>query len=106
MFKLKPNPTFIVEVDIPRADGEDGKLKVKYKHKGKDGLQAFLESLGKDGDTRKDVDVLLDIMDGWDEVDAPFGEKSLTAMLNDFPAASKAIFDAYLPALMDGVRKN
>ncbi|MBI3144735.1 MAG: hypothetical protein HYZ18_05585 [Pseudogulbenkiania sp.] len=106
MFVLKHDPVFTTDVKIPRADGKDGNLKIKFKYKDREELRSFMEELAAEGAKRSDLEVLLDIVVGWEEVDAPFTKESLDALLKTFHGSAKAVFDAYVPALMDGQEKN
>ena len=108
MFVLQPKPTFKAEVTIPTPTGE-GKIKIEFKHKGRKALTEFLQSLpGQEGqkEPREDVDALSEIIADWSGVDTKYSIEALEQLLDGYPTAAKAIFDAYLPALMDGRVKN
>ena len=106
MFVLKHDPVFTTDVTIPRADGKDGKLRLKFKHKDREALKSFMEELSAEGSKRSDLEVLLEIVAGWEEVDAPFTKDNFDALLKTFHGSATAIFNAYVPALMDGQAKN
>lgn len=108
MFVLQPKPTFKADVTIPSPDGE-GKIKFEFKHKGRKALAEFLQSLAaKEGENegRSDADALSEIVADWSGVDTKFSLEALEQLLDAYPTAAKAIFDAYLPAMMEGRVKN
>lgn len=101
MFTIQPKPTFKLDVTIPTVTGP-GKITFVFKHKGRKAIAEFIESLTKEGDGVKDVDALLDIIEDWEKVDAKFSADALEQLLENYPGAGKAIFDAYLPAVLEG----
>lgn len=107
MFALQPKPTFKADVTIPSPNGE-GKIKIEFKHMGKKALTEFIENLQPpEGEVpRPDADVLFEIIADWSGVDAKFSHETLAQLVDNYPSSAKAIFDAYLPAVMDGRVKN
>lgn len=106
MFKLNPKPTFKVDVTIPSPSGE-GKLTLEFKHKGRKALAEFFESLRSDEEAaREDADALSELVAGWSGVDAEFNRDNLAVLLDNYPGASLAIFNAYTSALNEGRVKN
>lgn len=113
MFTLQPNPTFKLDVTIPTPTGE-GKIKFEFKHKGRKALAEFIKNLvpaetaegAEPEEGRKDSEVLLEIVAGWEGVDQKFSPEALDTLLDNYPSAAKAIFDAYIPALTEGAAKN
>lgn len=108
MFVLKPNPTFTSKVSIPTADGP-GEIEFVFKHKGRKALADFIQSITeptKGKDTRTDLDALMEIVAGWNEVDTPFSKDALEELLDAYPGSASAIFNRYLPALTEGQEKN
>lgn len=103
MFKLQPSPTFKAPVSFGTAEGE-AKITMVFKHKGKKELSAFIDGLSAEGGT--DLSALMDILQGWEGVDGEFSKENLETLLDNYPAASRAIFDTYLPALLEGRVKN
>ena len=84
MFALQPKPTFKVEISIPTPEGKPGKFVVEFKHKGRKAFKAFIEGFSAEGEERQDVDVLLDIVAGWQGVDAPFNKDNLETLLDNY----------------------
>ena len=108
MFKLQPNPTFKADVTFAVPGGDEGKIKLIFKHKGRKALAEFVKSLTEEGSTRTDLDGLLEIIVGWDGVQEPFSKEALETLLDNYPSAAKAIYDVYFPAVSEGTaaRKN
>ena len=70
MFQINPNPTFSATVDIPAAGGRTEKLKLVFKHKTRDEALEYLRRSPAEGED--DASVLLEIIAGWEDVDADF----------------------------------
>lgn len=105
MFVLQPKPTFKSEVIINTPQGE-GKVKFEFKHMGRKSLKAFFESLGEGDTARQDSEALLDLVAGWEGVDEKFSPEALDTLLDNYPSAAKAIFEAYNRGLFEGKQKN
>lgn len=105
MFTIQPKPTFKTDVEIPTPNG-GGTIKVEFAHKGRKALAKFFESLTSGDAERQDADALCEIIVGWEGVDQKFSKAALEAMLDAYPTAGKALFDAYLPAMLEGKVKN
>ena len=106
MFQLQPKPTFKSDVTIVTPGGGEGKIKFEFKHMGRKALKAFFESLGEGEGARQDNDALLDIIQGWEGVDEKFSPEALDTLLDNYPSAAKAIFEAYNRGLFEGKQKN
>ena len=105
MFVLQPKPTFKMDVVIPTVQGE-GKIKFEFKHMGRKALKAFFESLGEGDSARPDSEALMDIVSGWEGVDEKFSAEALDTLLDNYPSAARAIFEAYNKGLFEGKQKN
>ena len=105
MFVLQPKPTFKADVVINTPGGE-GKIKFEFKHMGRKALKAFFESLGEGDNARPDNEALMDIVSGWEGVDEKFSAESLDTLLDNYPSAARAIFEAYNKGLFEGKQKN
>ena len=105
MFLLQPNPTFKLDVTIPTING-DGVIEFEFKHKGRKVLKAFFESLGEGDTARNDCDALSELIAGWSKVDAPYNVEALDQLLDNYPLAAKAIFEAYNKGLFEAKEKN
>lgn len=105
MFTLNPNPTFKTDVTIPTTDG-DGVIEIEFRHKGRKALKAYFDSLGEGDDARKDTDALSELIAGWGKIDAEYTPEALETLLDNYPTAAKAIFEAYNKGLFEGRQKN
>ncbi len=96
MFKLNPAPTFIATVKV-RAPGGDESLTLIFKHKTRDQLKDYFENAAK-GEI-PDAQAVMQIVDGWKEVDAEFNEKNLSSLIQNYHDSVQAIFSTYLSEL-------
>jgi len=104
MFQIQPNPTFDLKVTIPTPAG-NGEIKFTFKHKGRKALQDFLKDLQEGEEKSDDASLLLDIVSGWDGIDAKFSKEAFGTLLDNYPSAARAIMDAYVQTLIDGTAK-
>jgi hypothetical protein len=104
MFQINPNPTFTTTVDIPVAGGRTEKLKLTFKHKTRDDALEYLRRPAGEGED--DASILLEIIAGWEDVDAEFSRETLNQVVQNYPGAPRAIFDAYAAELMGQRRGN
>ncbi|WP_055336310.1 phage tail assembly chaperone [Ralstonia solanacearum] len=106
MFSINPKPTFAAEATIPVAGGGTEKLNLLFKHKRRDDVREFFARASEGTDGESDADVLLEIVEGWKDVDAPFSREALDRLVQNYPAAPRAIFDTYLAELTGQRRGN
>ncbi|HAV1813136.1 TPA: hypothetical protein JG921_004433 [Enterobacter hormaechei subsp. steigerwaltii] len=99
-FTLQPKPTFKANVSIPRAGDEDGLLTFTFNHKPLKEL-ADLEKL----EDKTATDFLMEIISGWALPDK-FNAENLSLLLENYPAAMKAIPETYYRELMGQREKN
>lgn len=94
MFKLNPEPTFAVTLDIPKHGGGTQQLKVIYKHRTMDELDEFTKS----EETLKldNVGLVMALVVGWEGVDAPFTKDAVHQLCQNFKSAPFVIRDRYL----------
>lgn len=104
MFQINPNPTFSATVDIPAAGGRTEKLKLVFKHKTRDEALEYLRRSPAEGED--DASVLLEIIAGWEDVDADFSREALNQVVQNYAGAPRAIFEAYTAELMGQRRGN
>ena len=100
--KLKQNPVFTVPVEIPTTSGKPEIIKISFRHKTKDEYLDWLKTL----EGKIEVDILLEIIDGWSEVAADFTKENLAEVLQNYQAAALVIYGAYGDALVNGRVKN
>jgi hypothetical protein len=97
MFKLKVDPTFKAKVAIPVAGGEPKPITFIFKHRTRSALREW--SSDPEVMKKEDVDYLMDMVTGWENVDEEFSRDALHTLLENYGGASFAIRDAYLAEL-------
>ena len=97
MFKLQPNPTFRAKVAIPVPGEASVKVEFEFRHKPKDDLLGYLQATAG----REDLDVLLDVVVRWWEVDEDFSREALGKLLQNYPGSGPAIIGTYAKELAD-----
>lgn len=100
-FKLKPDATFTATVKIPNGDAPLP-LTLRYRRKSKDDVAAWVDASAG----RAEIDTLVDVVDGWIDVDAAFSREALAELLSNYSGAGMAIWRGYLRALSEAERKN
>ncbi len=100
-FVLEAAPTFKLKVDIPIPGQKPEKVELTFRHRTREELDTYLRALpGRD-----EVDILKDVLVGWELGDV-FNDANLAKMNQNYPAAFRAIHDAYLEELAGIARKN
>lgn len=113
-FTLIPNPTFKIDVTIPRAGAEDGVLTFTFKHKTRADLEVLEKNLREE--TEKQVEsgkhsngpmvaFVCDIADGW-ALPEKFTKENVLVLLDNYPRAFDSIALAYTRELMALREKN
>ena len=97
MFKIKANPTFVATAKIPAAGGDILELKWVFKHRTRKQLEAFLQEAAKA--EMSDVDGILDMVEGWEEVDTPFSREAVEELLDQYHDVVRPTMDAYLQGI-------
>ncbi|MFY3302578.1 phage tail assembly chaperone [Achromobacter xylosoxidans] len=104
LFSLTPPATFAATVDIPRPGAEPAKLRLTFRHKTKEDLNAWLAS-GKDA--QSDAEWLGVIVAGWEGVNTDFSPEALALLVSNYHRpAVEAIIDKYLSELTEVRRGN
>lgn len=107
MFVLQPNPTFDYPVDISIPGGDAKPITFVFKYRDAESLLAFMESMTADTKKpRKDIDILMDMIGGWKDVDSEFSKENLALLIKNYPLAKQEIFNGYLDAFYKGKEKN
>lgn len=103
MLRLQPNPTFraAAAISIP-GEAAPVAIEVEYRHLGREALIAYFDGLPG----RPDLDALADIVVGWSGVDAPFSRETLAALLDAYPTAALALFEAFRRECLEAKAKN
>ncbi len=91
--KLLPvaKPTFNAVTSIPVPGGAAVDLGLRYKWRTRDELKSWIESLTD----KSNVQIMLEMLDGWELEDA-FTEEILAKFDQEFPGACNAIYVKYL----------
>jgi hypothetical protein len=77
-------------------------IQIEFKWIGRDEIKNLFEDLS----TRTDMDIVKDIVVGWKGVDAPFSIENLELLLNSYPSAALAIFEAFNKEMVEAKVKN
>ena len=103
MFVLKANPTFRAKVKLPVPGADSQAIEFVFRHKRRSELKAFAD----DAIRREDMDVIMDVVEGWSGVSGedgavvPFSRDAVARLVEEFPAAGAAIVAAYIRELTD-----
>jgi hypothetical protein len=94
MLKLKADPTFSAAVSIPVAGGKAEKVKFTFRHRTKDQLKAWQETVeGKD-----DAALILEMASGWDLAE-PFDLENVTFLVQNYMGSGNAVVQTYMSEL-------
>ena len=93
-FSLDPNPTFKAKVQIPIPGGDDVPVEFTFKHRTRDDVKAFIDTI----DGRSDVDLILDIAEGWELADA-FNRDSVEKLTQNYHGSASSVFETYIEEL-------
>lgn len=114
MLKLNPDPQFKadVEITVPGAV-EMGSISLTFKYRNRKELSALWGS-PEDGEKpkkddltkKKDIDLFMEMVAGWDGIDAEFNKKNAEIFLNNYPAAANEIAIEYSKLLVVSRIKN
>jgi len=97
-FSLTPDPHFNLNVGLPLPGADPVDVRFTFNHRGLKELARMTDELPK----RPAVDVLMDILHGW-ELEDDFTRENVERLAQSYPAAPTVIWNAYFDALM-GVR--
>lgn len=99
-FPTKPAAAFALPVDVPQPGAQPVKLPLVVEHLGRREMKLWC---GSAKEHAEDVDWLMQVVKDWgpevvgeDKKPVPFTRAAFDAVLNDYPAAAMAIFEAYL----------
>lgn len=116
MFKLIPNPTFTVDVNLSVPDGAStGTVKMTFRHQRRKALDAWIrmpQEAAEKGAELLDVDYLGNQIVSWegvqDEDGTPveFTKQTFAGFLDSYPAAGREIFEVYVKSLTESRAKN
>ncbi|MCV6904837.1 MAG: phage tail assembly chaperone [Achromobacter xylosoxidans] len=104
LFSLTPPATFAATVDIPRPGAEPAKLRLTFRHKTKEELNAWLAS---GTEVKSDAEWLGVIVVGWEGVSVDFSPEALALLVSNYhQPAVEAIVAKYLSELTEVRRGN
>lgn len=104
MLKLCPEvasfwaPVFVSVPGTPKPI----RIEAEFKYMGRKDLQAYFENVGE----KKDSEALAEIMLGWKGVDGDFSEGNLEKLLDSYPSAGGAFFEAFRNEVFEAKAKN
>lgn len=103
MFKLQPNPTFKTKVAISVAGEKTSpSIEIEFKYMSRETVKQFFENItGK-----TDADSLAEIIVGWNGVSELYSPEALSILIDNYPAASTDLFEAFRRELLESKRKN
>lgn len=126
-FKIAPNPTFNVDVEIPRVNGETMKVPFEFKYRGRKELselfsgwqkgakaeQAMLEAKGDavtlaeitESQMARQVEQVQALVASWG-FDDELSEENIRALVDTSSGAGNAIVDAYQAAFVPARKGN
>ena len=111
-FKIKANPTFVCEARV-HVPGEGPKsLKLVFKHKTSEEAADYyrraadLSSDGAQPSSREFANYLLEVVEGWRDVDTEFSPDAFVELLANYTFAARAIHEAYFEELSGARRGN
>lgn len=90
-FKLDPNPTFTVAVDIPVHGGKSEPVKFTFKHRTREEMKGLFDEAVK----KNDVETVLELVAGW-ELDDELNEENVRRLVENYQGAGHAIVRTYL----------
>ena len=90
-FKLDPNPTFTVPVEIPVHGGTAHPVKFTFKHRTREEMKSLFDDAVK----KNDVETVLELVAGW-ELDDELNEENVRRLVENYQGAGHAIVRAYL----------
>ena len=91
---LVASPTFKAIVAIPVPGTKAVPVEFTFKGRSREAFKEFVEGLSN----RDDVDVILDVASGWDLDDA-FDKTSVTALVDNYLGAARAVLEKYFSEL-------
>lgn len=89
-FRLNPDPTFQATVKFPIAGEQTASFKAEFKHRNSEEIKDLIARLAD----MEDLDLMQDIMVGWD-IGEPFNEENLQKLISNYGAAARTIADTY-----------
>ena len=104
--KLISEPTFKAKVPVPVA-GADKPVMVEmtFKHKTRTDFLKWRDTLPNEGESRPDLDAVMDVLCGW-ELDDQFNRENVETLLENYLGAAFNILQTYTDQLLQAQLKN
>jgi hypothetical protein len=99
MLSLIAPATFKYTVNIPRPGDTPAPVEFEFKHRRKDDLRTFVETVSKG--EMSDQDLLMDIVVNWNGPDKAFSPEAMNALRENYPMSARAVWDGYLEAFFN-----
>lgn len=99
---LNPAPTFKAPVPIPVPGQGPVDIVFVFNYKDRDELETFTKSIAG----KNDVDGIMEICSGWEDVEQSFCRESVELLDRKYLGAAKAIFETYIAELRGARVKN
>lgn len=93
--KLNPDPTFTAPVNIPTPSG-DVQIRVVFKYRDRTAFGDFMTFVVQ---CKTDTEVMMELMEGWHDVDTPFSQAAVELLMKNYHASAKAIMSTYIQEL-------
>lgn len=91
---LTANPSFKAKVEIPVAGSKPAEVEFTFRHKSKDALKEWLESM----QDKEDAETILEVVTGWD-LDDPFDKAAIEKLAQNYVGSISAIIAKYISEL-------
>lgn len=100
-------------VKFPMLDGTEGQIACEFKYRTRREFGEFIERMTADikpvegtaaihaAQVEQSAKYLAEVLEGWD-LDTKMNQESLAQLVDELPAASNAILDAYRGAIIEG----
>jgi len=112
MFKLQPEPTFWADVKVKTPTGEES-FKMQFKYLDRIEYGEWLERVTKidkkltqKARVGKEVDLFMEVCNGWDIADTEFNRKALEQLVRNYISSGSGIVTAYTEGLIGAQIKN
>lgn len=105
LFTLDPAPTFAWDVALTAPGGESRPLRVVYRHMGKERLALWRAEVAMRPES-DELDILLEVMAGWENTDQPFSREALSRLLDNHHRAAEELYLGFLQGLAGARRGN
>lgn len=89
--QLTANPTFKADVAIPIAGAAPVKVQFTFKHRNKEALKEFFDTMGD----KDDPSLVMEMCSGW-ELDDAFDVENVQKLVSEYVGSAAAILETYI----------